>query len=195
MAATSKQLIEIQKRVESIPGTAVAQELKTNAEALLQQPENAALHFGVGLLYARVGDFASSAKMLMVSLNLTGNNEVILRSLAYLYANKVGDHEIALDYLKKLHKLDKKDSTTNLLMATSLLQLQRADEALSYLQKGKPTKAQSIHHDFLLAQSYIQLEQAEEAKNCIQRITREKSPAAEPMLEILEKQLEVSGLK
>lgn len=195
MAATSKQLIEIQKRVESVPGTAVAQELKNNAEALLQQPENAALHFGVGLLYARIGDFASSAKMLMVALNLTGNNEIILRTLAYLFANQIGDHKIALDYLKKLHKLDKKDPNTVFLMATSLLQLKKPDEALNFLQKIKPPKAHSIHHDFLLAQAFIQLEQTQEAKNCIMRIGEQKLPAAEPMLEILEKQLEVSGLK
>ncbi len=170
----------------------MASELESNAKALLQQPENAALHFGVGLLYARVGDFGSSAKMLNIALNLTGNNETVLGALAYLYASQVGDHKIALTYLKKLHKLDRKKVSTVLLMAHSLLQLKKPDDAIAILRKTRTDAPHQIQLNFLVAQAHIQREEISEAKAIIDTLKQGSNSTAEPMVEILEKQIELA---
>ena len=82
----NQNLLVIQQRIESIPGTALANELTRNAQALVSQPKNMALTFGVGLLYARIGDFQSAVKLLKQALKLSRDNEIILGSLAFLYA-------------------------------------------------------------------------------------------------------------
>ena len=193
MPVTNEQLAEIQKRVESVPPTALAAELQKNAEALLLQKENPALHFGVGLLYARIGDFASATKMLSTASNLAGNNEIILGALAYLFANHVGDHEIALEYLKKLHKLNKKNPATPLLMANSALHLGKPEDALAFIDKVRKLKAESPQLLFTEAQAFIQLGRREEAKELANTLSKSTDPGETRLAEALHQQLKATA--
>jgi tetratricopeptide (TPR) repeat protein len=143
-AVDNATLINIQKRVETIPHTALGAELQRNAQILSQQPKNPALNFGVGLMYARIGDFASATKVLERSLKLSKNNEIILGSLAFLHANQIGDHETAIKYLQKKLRLNAKDGPAHLLIASSYLNIGEPEKALEAINKAEPLVSDEI---------------------------------------------------
>lgn len=194
MASTEEHLVEIQKRVASIPPNAVASELKRNGEALVDQRGSLGLHFAVGLLYARVGDLGSAAKMLNVALNISGENKVVLGALAFLFANQVGDDETALTYLKRRHKLDKKDPSTLLIMAHCNLKLEKAEEALNLVGKAEKLTRDKLQLDYLKAQALVQLKRYDEAWAIAEAMSTNPHPNAADLSKTINTQIEANRL-
>lgn len=132
----NQTLVTIQQRVERIPPSALQSELQKNLAALKSQPKNAALHFGVGMMFSRAGDQINAVSMLEQALKLARDNEIIIGALAFIHATRIGDHASAVKYLEKRHRLNRRDGATLLLLANSYLGTGNTAKALEALDKA-----------------------------------------------------------
>jgi len=151
----NKTLLNIQQRVESIPPNALEMEIQRNMAALPQQPKNAALHFGVGMMMSRIGNQVGAAELLERALKLSKNNDIILAATAYVYASRIGDHAKALKHLQKRQQLDRKNIGNLLLIANSQMEIGKLDEALATLNRAEPLTDDKIKIHGMRSRCYL----------------------------------------
>lgn len=158
MAADDKILIQLQQQIEGTPANALVSEMETLQKAAKNEKKNPHVHFAMGMMACRMGDFRSGIKSLKQANKLDGENGIILGSLAYAHMTGLADFGAGLEYLEKRLSGDPDNHGVKLMMAHCLLQLGEPAQALKYINEAAPGAIDPIQTHVMRSNCYVQMQ-------------------------------------
>jgi len=158
LPADNNTLIQLQQQIEGTPPNSLASEMETLRQAAKRDRKNPHVHFAMGMMACRMGDFRSGIKSLRLAEKLDRTNGIILGSIAYAHMTGLGDFETGFSYLQRRLEGDKDNAGVKLMMAHCLLQLGRPKTALDYINAAAEKAKDPIQVHVMRSNCYVQME-------------------------------------
>jgi len=157
LPADNNTLIQLQQQIEGTPPNSIAGELETLKQAAKRERKNPHVHFAMGMMACRMGDFRSGIKSLKLAEKLDRTNGIILGSLAYAHMTGLGDFETGFSYLQRRLEGDRENAGVKLMIAHCLLQLGRPQKALDYIDAAAERAKDPIQVHVMRSNCYVQM--------------------------------------
>ncbi len=170
-------LIGVQRQVEALPFNLAPLKLQDAQGALKKDPRNVATLFLTGLLQIKLGEYQPGIATLKKALKLHKSSEVILGTLAFVFAQKTSEHNQAIKYLRKKLVFNRNDPQTHMLIASSHLELGEPDRALEVLDGAEKLVTDKARINALKAQCCLRMGDSTGARKHY-KIVQELEPSA-----------------
>ena len=176
-------LARLQQQILNLPPQEAAQEIPKVEDIIQKDAKNPQHWFVIGLLLMRAGAVPQSINALLQANKLFDSSEIILGSIAYIYAERIGDHEEALTYLERKLQLNPTDAQSLFMMANCQLNLGNPQAAIELLDRAGQQGGNSAKVEALKAQCHVRAGDSAAARQCYEKVQELDPEAAFAMLD------------